>query len=78
VAGVRHNQSRYRPNHQQVKASLPVPDQSEVPGGMDYWEYAVAAYNAAGESAKVRVGGFLGGSEAHCDTGLEPPPGLEG
>ena len=48
------------------------------PGFLTYWEFAVTAYNAAGEIKTVPVGGFLGGSEAFCDAGIEPPPGLEG
>ena len=78
VASIRHNKERYRPPHDQVLQALPEPDQSDVPGFLSYWEYAVAAHNAAGESAKVPVGGFLGGSEAFCDVGIEPPPGLGG
>ena len=76
---VKHNKQRYRPKHNQVQESLPVPDRAlEAPGWMAYWEYAVSAYNTAGESDKALVGGFLGGSEAFCDIGIGPPPELEG
>lgn len=78
VGSVKQNKERYRPKHNQVLQVLPEPDQGDVPGFLTYWEYAVAAHNAAGESEKVPVGGFLGGSEAFCDVGIEPPPGLEG
>lgn len=79
VDEVRRNRERYRPSHARVQESLPVPaEASEAPGWMAYWEYAVTAYNAAGESKKVPVGGFVGGSEAFCDPGIGPPPELEG
>ncbi len=77
VATLAPNKERYRPNHGRVQRSLPVPDLPDVPGAMSYWEYAVSAYNEAGETTRVRVGGFLGGSEAYCDAGLVPPPELE-
>ncbi len=78
VTSVAPGVERYRPNHQRVQRSLPVPDRvQDVPGWMAYWEFAVSAYNEAGETAKVPVGGFLGGSEGFCDPGLVPPPELE-
>ena len=67
---------RYRPRHQRVVRDIPVPTIPDVPGNLTRWEYAVSAYNEAGESALVPVGGFIGGSEAYCDQGLEPPPDL--
>jgi hypothetical protein len=78
VATIAPNKERYRPAHKQVRESMPIPEIEGVPGYLSYWEYAVAAYNAAGETAKSRVGGFVGGSEAICDAGgLVPPPELE-
>jgi hypothetical protein len=68
--------TRYRPQHSRVVRSMDVPRIEGVPGAMTRWEYAVSAFNEAGETAKVRVGGFVGGSEAFCDPGLEPPPDL--
>jgi hypothetical protein len=68
--------TRHRPNHGKVRRSIPVPDIPGVPGYMVRWEYAVASYNEAGASRLVPVGSFLGGSEAFCDPGLEPPPDL--
>jgi hypothetical protein len=45
---------------------------------MDRWEYAVSAFNEAGETQRVRVGGFFRGEEPFCDPGLDaPPPGEE-
>jgi murein DD-endopeptidase MepM/ murein hydrolase activator NlpD len=67
---------RYRPQHARVVRSIDVPRIEGVPGNMNRWEYAVSAFNEAGETAKVPVGGFIGGSEAFCDPGLEPPPDL--
>jgi hypothetical protein len=67
---------RYRPQHARVVRSIDVPDIEGVPGYMNRWEYAVSAFNEAGETVKVPVGGFVGGSEAFCDPGLEPPPDL--
>jgi hypothetical protein len=79
VTTVAANKERYRPRHNQVARSIPVPDRAdEAPGFMNAWEYAVSAYNEAGESKLVRVAGFLGGSEAFCDPGVGPPPELEG
>jgi hypothetical protein len=66
---------RYRPRHAQVRRSIDVPEIEDVPGSLDRWEYAVSAFNKAGETERVRVGGFVG-SEAFCDRGLEPPPDL--
>ena len=77
VATTTPNKQRYRPKHGQVVDSLPVPD-TGAPGTLDYWEYSVSAFNTAGETSKVPVGGFLGGSEAFCDPGVGPPPELEG
>jgi hypothetical protein len=65
---------RYRPRHNAVVKSIKVPNIKDVPGSMVRWEYAVAAFNEAGTTKLVPVGTFLGGSEAFCDTGLEPPP----
>jgi hypothetical protein len=76
VATLPADTTRHRPNHGKVRRSIPVPDIPDVPGYMVRWEYAVAAYNEVGASRRVPVGGFLGGSEAFCDTGLEPPPDL--
>jgi hypothetical protein len=67
---------RYRPRHARVRRSIEVPDIEGVPGSLDRWEYAVTSFNEAGESDRLRVGGFVGGSEAFCDPGLEPPPEL--
>jgi hypothetical protein len=67
---------RYRPRHARVRRSIDVPDVEGVPGSLDRWEYAVTAFNEAGETDRIRVGGFVGGSEAFCDPGLEPPPEL--
>ncbi len=78
IDSLRHNRERYRPSHSQVLETLPQPNQDDVPGYLSYWEYAVSAYNAAGETKIVPVGGFLGGSEAFCDAGVGPPPELEG
>ena len=78
VTTVDPNKQRYRPSHNKVQKSIPVPRIEGVPGSMTSWEYAVSAYNAAGETDKARVGRFLGGSEAFCDDGgLVPPPELE-
>jgi Peptidase family M23 len=67
---------RYRPRHNKVVRDIPVPTIPNVPGNLVRWEYAVSSYNSAGESVLVPVGGFIGGSEAYCDQGLEPPPDL--
>jgi hypothetical protein len=67
---------RYRPRHAQVRRRIEVPEIDGVPGFMVRWEYAVSAYNEAGETDRTRVGGFVGGGEAFCDPGLEPPPDL--
>jgi hypothetical protein len=64
----------YRPQHTKVTRSIEVPVIKGVPGTMVRWEYAVSAYNLAEETKKVPVGGFIGGSEAFCDPGLELPP----
>jgi hypothetical protein len=65
--------ARYRPRHNQVSRSIPLPDPlPPAPGHIDRWEYAVSAYNEAGDSRLRRVGGFVGGSEAFCSTGLVP------
>jgi hypothetical protein len=78
VTTVAPNRERFRPNHKQVRSMLPLPDAAdEGPGSMESWEYAVSAWNGAGETGLTRVGGFLGGSEAFCDPGLELPPGEE-
>jgi hypothetical protein len=77
VTDLRADKTRYRPRHRQVVQSIRVPDIKNVPGELTRWEYAVAAFNEAGRSRLVPVGGFLGGSEAFCDTGLEPPPDLQ-
>ena len=66
----------YRPQHTKVVRSIDVPQIKGVPGTLVRWEYAVSAYNLAEETKKVPVGGFIGGSEAFCDPGLEPPPDL--
>ncbi len=66
----------YRPQHTKVTRSIEVPVIKGVPGTMVRWEYAVTAFNQAEETKKVPVGGFIGGSEAFCDPGLEPPPEL--
>ena len=58
--------------------ALPEPPDTGAPGTLNYWEYSVSAFNVAGETGKVPVGGFLGGSEAFCDPGVGPPPELEG
>ena len=67
---------RYRPRHNKVVRDIPVPTIPNVPGNLVRWEYAVSSYNSAGELVLVPVGGFIGGSEAYCDQGLEPPPDL--
>lgn len=67
---------RYRPRHNRVRASIDVPTFTDVPGRLDRWEYAVTAFNEVGQTDRVRVGGFVAGSEAFCDPGLEPPPDL--
>jgi hypothetical protein len=64
----------YRPQHTKVVRSIDVPEIKGVPGTLVRWEYAVTAYNLAEETKKVPVGGFIGGSEAFCDPGLELPP----
>ena len=64
----------YRPQHTKVVRSIDVPQIKGVPGTLVRWEYAVSAFNLAEETKKVPVGGFIGGSEAFCDPGLEPPP----
>jgi hypothetical protein len=64
----------YRPQHARVARSIEVPEIKGVPGSLTRWEYAVSAFNEAGETRKTPVGGFVGGSEAFCDPGLEPPP----
>lgn len=66
----------YRPQHTKVTRSIDVPVIKGVPGTMVRWEYAVTAFNQAEETKKVPVGGFIGGSEAFCDPGLELPPDL--
>ncbi len=63
------NKERYRPSHNKVAQSIPVPTIQGVPGYMTCWEYSVSAFNEAGETQRQRVGGFLGGSEAFCDRG---------
>jgi len=68
---------RYRPQHTRVGRSIEVPLIEGVPGSLDRWEYAVSAFNEAGETRRLPVGGFVGGSEAFCDRGLEPPPDAE-
>jgi hypothetical protein len=68
--------TRYRPQHARVVRSIAVPEIDGVPGSMTRWEYAVSAFNEAGETSRTPVGGFVGGSEAFCDPGLEPPPDL--
>ncbi|MFV2062634.1 MAG: M23 family metallopeptidase [Chloroflexota bacterium] len=67
---------RYRPRHNKVVRSIPVPDIPDVPGRLTRWEYAVSSFNAAGESKLIPVGGFIGGGDAFCGTLLEPPPEL--
>lgn len=76
VTEVGPNRERYRPKHNAVVKSIKVPTIKDVPGSLLQWEYAVAAYNKAGTTKLVPVGTFLGGSEAFCDPGLEPPPDL--
>jgi murein DD-endopeptidase MepM/ murein hydrolase activator NlpD len=69
---------RYRPQHARVSRSIEAPEIEGVPGAMDRWEYAVSAFNEAGETQRVRVGGFFRGEEPFCDPGLDaPPPGEE-
>lgn len=70
------NRDRYRPRHNKVVNSIKVPNIKDVPGNLTQWEYAVAAFNEAGTTRLVPIGKFLGGSEAFCDPGLEPPPDL--
>lgn len=76
ITDLPRNTRRYRPRHAQVRRSIDAPVIEGVPGNLDRWEYAVTSFNEAGESERVRVGGFVGGSEAFCDPGLEPPPDL--
>ncbi|MFO7532174.1 MAG: M23 family metallopeptidase [Candidatus Limnocylindrales bacterium] len=71
------DRERYRPNHRRVAESIEVPRIENVPGNLFRWEYAVSAFNEAGETRRLPVGGFVGGSEAFCDPGLVPPPELE-
>ena len=71
------NKERYRPNHKKVVKAIKVPKIEGVPGHMNRWEYAVSAFNEAGETRLLPVGGFVGGSERFCDPGLVPPPELE-
>jgi hypothetical protein len=71
------DRERYRPNHRRVAESIEVPRIENVPGNLFRWEYAVSAYNEAGETRRLPVGGFVGGSESFCDPGLVPPPELE-
>jgi hypothetical protein len=68
---------RYRPQHTRVTRSIDVPEIEGVPGSMDRWEYAVSAFNEAGETRRVPVGGFFRGGEPFCDPGLEAPPDQE-
>lgn len=77
VTEVGADRERYRPNHKQVVKSIKVPKIPNVPGSMNQWEYSVAAFNEVGTTKRVPIGVFLGGSEAFCDLGLEPPPGLQ-
>jgi hypothetical protein len=76
VTDVAADTQRYRPRHNRARRLIDVPRIADVPGSLDRWEYAVTAFNEAGETERVRVGGFVGGSEAFCDPGLEPPPDL--
>jgi hypothetical protein len=76
VTEVAANRERYRPNHNKVVQSIKVPKIPDVPGYLTQWEYSVASFNEVGTSKRVSVGIFLGGSEAFCDPGLEPPPDL--
>ncbi len=75
IADVPPDKERYAPRHQQVLKSVKVPKIEGVPGALDRLEYSVSAFNEAGETSRVQVAAFVGGSE--CDTGLIPPPGLE-
>ncbi|HKZ92555.1 MAG TPA: M23 family metallopeptidase [Candidatus Limnocylindrales bacterium] len=77
VTTVPEDTRRYRPQHARVSRSIEVPDIEGVPGSMDRWEYAVSAFNEAGETRRIPVGGFVRGGEALCDPGLEPPPDEE-
>ncbi|CAN5737838.1 hypothetical protein BH23CHL8_BH23CHL8_23570 [soil metagenome] len=67
----------YRPRHQRILRAAPAPDVPNVPGSLTRYEVFVAAFNEAGESDRVYVGGFVAGGEGFCDTGpVEPPPGF--
>lgn len=69
------NRTQYRPRHGNVVRTIPVPDIQGVPGSMRRWEYAVSAYNEAGVSQIVPVGGFVG-PETFCGLGQVPPDDL--
>ncbi len=64
---------RYEPRHQRILRLAPAPDVPNVPGFMTAYRLFVSAFNEAGESERVDMGGFLLGGEMFCDTGLVEP-----
>ena len=65
---------RYEPRHNRILRLTPIPPRaSEGPGTLNQYRLYVAAFNEAGETPRVFVGGFFIGLDAFCDEGLGGP-----
>ena len=64
---------RYEPRHFRTLRSAPIPASAdEGPGELDQYRLYVSAFNEAGETPRVFVGGFAVG-DVFCDEGLLEP-----
>ena len=65
---------RYDPRHNRILRMTPIPTSAqEGPGSITQYRLYVSAFNAAGETPRVFVGGFFIGLDAFCDEGLPGP-----
>jgi hypothetical protein len=65
---------RYTPRHNRILRMAPIPASAEEgPGAITQYRLYVSAFNEAGETPRVFVGGFFVGLDAFCDEGLPGP-----
>ena len=65
---------RYVPPHRRILRMAPIPATAvEGPGEIAQYRLYVSAYNEAGETPRVFVGGFTVGLDTFCDEGLPGP-----
>jgi hypothetical protein len=65
---------RYDPRHNRILRAAPIPASAqEGPGSITQYRLYVSAFNDAGETPRVFVGGFFIGLDAFCDEGLPGP-----